>query len=108
MLPGVFHVTLVHNTGAAFGILKNEPKFLIGISVAAVLAIVFFLRRRSFSWALIIGGTFGNLYDRLQYGYVIDFLDFRVWPVFNLADASICIGVAWIVWSFFKNAAHSF
>lgn len=108
VIPGIFHLTLVQNTGAAFGILKNEPKFLTGVSIAAVLAILFFLRRRSFPWALVIGGALGNLYDRLRYGTVIDFLDFRVWPVFNLADAAICVGVAWIVWDFFKSAAHSF
>ena len=107
VVPGIFHLTPVQNTGAAFGILRGEPKFLAGVSVAAVTAIFFFLRRRSLSWALVIGGALGNLYDRLQYGYVIDFLDFRVWPVFNFADAAICVGAAWIVLDFFNHASHS-
>ncbi len=107
VIPGIFHFTLVQNTGAAFCIFKNEPKFLIAASLGAVLTMIFLLRHRSFAWALVIGGALGNLYDRLRYGHVIDFLDFRVWPVFNLADAAICVGVALILWDFFKHAAHS-
>ena len=56
------------------------------------------------AWALVAGGALGNLYDRLTLGYVVDYLDFRVWPVFNLADAFICIGVSWIL---FRYASHS-
>ncbi|MCX5681683.1 MAG: signal peptidase II, partial [Candidatus Omnitrophica bacterium] len=45
-----------------------------------------------FAFSLIIGGAFGNLIDRLQFGYVIDFIDFRIWPVFNIADSAITVG----------------
>ena len=107
VIPGIFHITVVHNTGAAFGILKGQPLLLMIISAAVVSAFLFILRHHSAAWALVIGGSLGNLADRLFFGYVIDFLDFRVWPVFNAADACICVGVACILWSFFKNARHS-
>ena len=107
VIPGVFHITMVHNSGAAFGILGGNTRFLILVSLGVIAGLLFFLRRPSLAWALVLGGAFGNLYDRLRFGYVIDFLDFRVWPVFNLADACICVGVGCIVWSFFKHAPHS-
>lgn len=53
------------------------------------------------AYALVIAGALGNLYDRLRYGYVVDFLDFRVWPVFNVADISISVGVGLIILSLF-------
>ncbi len=54
-------------------------------------------RSQLLSWALILGGAAGNLYDRIMFGYVIDYLDFRVWPVFNMADSAICVGVFWLI-----------
>ncbi len=54
-------------------------------------------RSQLLSWALILGGAVGNLYDRIMFGYVIDYLDFRVWPVFNMADSAICVGVFWLI-----------
>ena len=56
---------------------------------------------------LVIAGALGNLYDRLRFGYVIDFLDLRVWPVFNVADTSICIGVFLVLLSFFRKGETS-
>lgn len=99
VIPGIFHVTFVRNTGAAFGMMREHLPVLIVISVGFILFFIFFLLKKIFTpmlwaWALIIAGALGNLYDRLFYGYVVDFLDFRVWPVFNFADSAICIGVA--------------
>ena len=53
--------------------------------------------------ALFLGGTLGNLWDRVQTGLVIDFFDFRVWPVFNVADIAICVGVGLILWGMVEN-----
>jgi signal peptidase II len=53
---------------------------------------------------LVIGGALGNLVDRLRYGMVVDFLDFRVWPVFNLADSAIVAGAFLLAWEILKNA----
>lgn len=107
LINGVFHLTLVHNRGAAFGILKNQAPLFIFTSILAIVLIYFQLkkdRRKSlnlytFSLCLVLGGALGNLIDRFIFGYVIDFLDFRVWPVFNLADSVITTGAIILSWS---------
>ncbi len=96
------HFTLVYNTGIAFGLLKGRNEILLIIPafiIAAILIHLFISSRKGiapplyvFSFALIIGGAAGNLIDRFSYGYVIDFIDLRIWPVFNIADSCITIG----------------
>jgi signal peptidase II len=102
---GFFQIVHVHNTGAAFGIFKDYSMALtiVGfVGIVVILLLVFVLRSRwSFldsmlvtsAIGLVMGGTIGNLIDRLRMGYVTDFMDFKVWPVFNVADASVTIGV---------------
>jgi signal peptidase II len=100
LVKGVFHLTLVYNRGAAFGILKNQLTLFILTAVFAIVLIVNSLRANAeskvyrFALSLVLGGALGNLVDRLLLGCVVDFLDFRVWPVFNLADSAITIGAA--------------
>lgn len=94
-------LTYVVNTGAAFGILPQYSLFLVVIAFL-VIAIVLLYQRYlpagnrviMAALGLQMGGAIGNLIDRLRFGYVIDFVDIRVWPVFNLADFSISLGVA--------------
>ncbi len=92
----IFYLTLVKNTGAAFGTFKNQAAFFILVSIIAIIFIVVFLSKKKVNLylplALILGGAIGNLIDRLRFGYVVDFLDFKVWPVFNVADSCISIG----------------
>jgi len=102
---GFFQIVHVHNTGAAFGIFKDHSLTLtiVGfVGIVVILLLVFVLRSRwslldsmlvTSAIGLVMGGTIGNLIDRLRMGYVIDFMDFKVWPVFNVADASVTIGV---------------
>ncbi|MBI5144837.1 MAG: signal peptidase II [Candidatus Omnitrophica bacterium] len=98
LIKGIFHFTLVYNRGAAFGILKNKLPLFILASLLAIVLIYLNIKKQekfslySVSLALILGGALGNLIDRLFFGYVIDFLDFRIWPVFNLADSAITVG----------------
>ena len=99
VIKNIFHITLVHNTGAAFGIFKNQAAFFTVVSVLAVFFIIAYMRKsggtfalRDTGFAFILGGAFGNLADRARFGYVIDFLDFRIWPVFNVADSAITLG----------------
>ncbi len=104
VIPGVFHLTLVHNRGAAFGMLKNQWFIFIGVSLAAIGYILVVLRRQSSllqqaALSLVLAGAAGNLIDRVALGYVVDFLDFRVWPVFNAADSAICAGAGLLVWA---------
>lgn len=101
VIPGVFHLTLVLNSGSAFGMFKGRNYFFIITSVIVIALILFHVWRYKYkdmvliaALGLILGGAIGNLADRLYCGYVIDFLDFRVWPVFNIADSSITIGAA--------------
>ncbi|HHY70922.1 MAG TPA: signal peptidase II [Thermoanaerobacterales bacterium] len=100
VLKNIFHITYVQNTGAAFSILKGKTLFFTVVSFAAILLIVYILIKYPIKekvygivMAMILGGAVGNLIDRLRYGYVVDFLDFRIWPVFNIADCAIVIGV---------------
>jgi len=93
--------TYIVNTGAAFGLLPEYSLFLVLIAFAVIGIVLFYQRYLPGGSILIksalglqLGGAIGNLMDRLRYGYVIDFVDIRVWPVFNLADFSISLGVA--------------
>jgi len=100
VLENILHMTLVHNTGAAFGLMRGHPGIFTVISISAAVFINFLYIKaneklnavESAGLCLILSGTLGNLVDRLREGYVIDFIDFRVWPVFNLADTWITVG----------------
>ena len=104
MVQDVFHLTRVNNTGAAFGIMKGGVAVLAALTLFSAAVLAVYLRRHwsglpaagRLGWALVAGGALGNLHDRIFYGYVLDFLDFRVWPVFNVADAAVCIGVFFV------------
>lgn len=98
-LGKICYLTYVTNRGVAFGIFSGFSKFFPFLSFIVIIALaVLILRRRSdltsLAFSLVLGGAAGNLIDRLRFGFVIDFIDFRVWPVFNLADTAITIGVA--------------
>lgn len=101
IIKGIFYLTLTYNTGAAFGIFKDQTILFIIISSIAVIGIlvyIYFDKSTVYigklGFSFILGGAFGNLIDRLRFGYVIDFFDFKVWPVFNIADSAITIGAA--------------
>jgi len=100
-----FHLTFIRNAGSAFGIFLGGGWFYMISSIVAVILIFYYLRRISaghvwskVSLAMILGGALGNLADRLRIGAVTDFLDFGIgrlrWPVFNVADAAVTVGVA--------------
>ena len=109
VIPGLFDLTYLTNTGAAFGMLAGAKSvwrqvFFVGVAVAAIGVMVFSYRQfrrqgRIFVHAigLIAGGAVGNLIDRLRFGAVVDFLYFHIgthyWPAFNVADSAITIGV---------------
>ena len=110
VIPGFFNFTYVRNLGAAFGIFTDSPEtfrhiFFLSIPLVAVAIIVFFIYGLPESESVqvmalssIAGGAIGNYIDRIQHGYVIDFLDVHYkniynWPVFNIADSAIVVGV---------------
>ena len=99
-LGSIVSLTYVTNTGAAFGLFPQLGNLYVVVALVIVAALLIFYRRFAFShWlmqvslGLQLGGAAGNLIDRLRFGYVIDFVDFKVWPVFNVADSSIVVGV---------------
>lgn len=96
---GLLAFTYVTNTGAGFSILQNMNLLLIIISFAVIILLIYFHKHiPKFSMLLILSGITGNLIDRIFYGSVIDFINFKLWPIFNIADSLICIGVIyWII-----------
>ena len=110
IIEGIFHLTFILNPGAAFGILENNRWFFV-LTAVSVLTVLFYYRRAIMSEsrlvqlgiALFAGGALGNLIDRIRTGLVIDFFDLRIWPIFNVADIAICLGVGLILWSTIKT-----
>lgn len=110
IVPNVFHFTYILNRGAAFGLFINRQSFFLCVAVAVVLFIIIFLRRirqtsrlMQAGIGLLVGGALGNAYDRWTIQAVIDFIDFRIWPIFNVADIAICIGVALIIYYLWED-----
>ena len=112
VLPGYFNLTHLHNTGAAFSLLRDNNLFFILLSSAVFLVLIFL--RRHFTgrlmrsgWILLLAGIVGNVTDRLRLGHVTDFLDFQFgsyhWPAFNVADSCICIAAALFLLSGFTS-----
>jgi signal peptidase II len=103
VIPGFFNLVQVHNTGAAFGMMKDNNAFFIGLASVAIVAVAVMARRGCFldapsriGAALLASGIVGNLTDRFLHGYVVDFLDvilpwYGHWPAFNVADSCICV-----------------
>jgi signal peptidase II len=114
VIANIFHLTVVHNRGAAFGILKNQaPLFILTalFVIAVILYNIKYYKENRFifklSLGLILGGAVSNLIDRITLGYVFDFLDLRIWPVFNVADSAITIGAILLGWYFFQKEAKN-
>ena len=132
VIKDVLHITLIHNKGAAFGFFKGMlPLFILLSIVTVFLIILYHIRDKKDTrpkseisnglyanrfhqgyhylktgLLLILSGTIGNLIDRVRLGYVIDFIDLRVWPVFNIADMTITIGGAFLVWYIVKGTPY--
>ncbi|MCF7971752.1 MAG: signal peptidase II [Methylococcaceae bacterium] len=115
VFPG-FSITYAHNYGAAFSFLSDaggwQRWFFAALAAAISIGLVIYIKRLkpneillAVSLSLILGGALGNLIDRIIYGYVIDFLDVYYqtyhWPVFNIADSAITIGVAFMLYESF-------
>ncbi len=112
-----FNLVLAHNTGAAFSFLAGasgwQREFFIGITVIISAVLIWMLKSNptnkvlSIALALVIGGAFGNLYDRVLHGYVVDFVQWHVagyfWPAFNVADSAICLGAGLLIYDSFRK-----
>ncbi len=114
-----FNLVLAYNKGAAFSFLADaggwQRGFFIILTLAISSVLIWMLRNNrdnrllSIALALVIGGAFGNLYDRVAYGHVVDFIQWHVadyyWPAFNVADSSICIGAGLLIFDSFRKPA---
>ncbi len=116
ILPDIFHFTYVTNTGAAFSLFSNGGVYwLRWLSLLVSLGLMAmawfgprFNRWEQVGYGCILGGALGNGIDRFIAGYVIDFLDFRLiqFPIFNLADVSINIGIFCLIIATFRSTNH--
>ncbi len=119
VIDGFFNITYIRNPGAAFGFLANAAPlfrsgFLIVVSAAAIVMILYYIGRNrsegillTGALSLITGGAAGNLIDRVRFGNVVDFLDLYIssyhWPAFNVADSAISIGAVLLVVEMFRR-----
>jgi signal peptidase II len=115
LVPGFFQLTLTTNTGAAFGMMPAATPLLAVVALAAAIGIVtYILRQKSrlplamgFALALPLGGALGNFTDRAWRHFVVDFFDAYIgthhWPIFNVADSAICVGVGILVVTLLKS-----
>jgi signal peptidase II len=99
LIPGVLSLVVLRNQGIAFGLLGRLSPAVIVLLALTVLLVLFYNRGawpggfvEQFGFGLMAGGALGNITDRLRFGYVVDYLDVHVWPVFNVADATIVAG----------------
>lgn len=112
-LQNWFSITHVTNTGAAFGLFPNLGSVFVVVAVVVSVAIVVYHRYLPASQWLVkislglqLGGALGNLTDRLRIGHVTDFFDFKIWPVFNLADSAIVLGVAILAYYLLREESN--
>ena len=101
------YLTHTRNTGGAFSLLQARNHWFIVIAAVAMIALAYAYHRSarrdlwvSAALGLALGGAIGNLIDRVRYGYVVDFFDVKVWPVFNVADSAITFGILILAWTF--------
>ena len=106
VIKGIFHITYVLNPGAAFGMLPHQSWFFILAGAVMIAAFGYYyprLKRQSayfhYGCVALLAGAVGNLIDRIRSGLVVDFFDFRIWPVFNIADIAIVLGVASMIYA---------
>lgn len=114
VIKNVFHLTLIKNFGVGFG-LFNAPaaRWILVIVTLIIIGIILYYYRKIpdkylplISTSLILGGAIGNLIDRFLLGFVVDFLDFRIWPAFNVADSAITAGVIGLIIYFWQTKKH--
>jgi signal peptidase II len=126
LIKNILHISVVFNRGAAFGFFSGKTNLLICVGIIFILLFLVFIKREGkksiarqkesssgastgrspiflISCGLILGGALSNLYDRIFLGYVVDYIDIRIWPVFNLSDSCISIGVALLILNSFKR-----
>lgn len=118
VIPNFFYLTYVKNEGAAFSILEGKQTILIILAICILIYLFNYLKKEKLDnykviyYSLLISGIFGNLIDRIVYNSVIDFLDFKIfgydYPIFNLADTFIVVGVILIIIEIIRKDLYEF
>lgn len=109
IIEDIFHFTYLENRGGAWGIFQDINWIfiiLVPLFIAVICWYVFKMSKGKIEYiagSFVVGGAIGNYIDRVIRGYVVDFLDFRVWPIFNVADIAIVIGCIFMIISFFTS-----
>ena len=109
IIPNVFTFDLVHNYGAAYGILQNQRLFLLSVTTIVIFGGIFFSKTiiqskwSHYGLIFLLSGAIGNGIDRLFLGYVIDFINIKIFPVFNFADIFIDIAVGCFIMDIIVN-----
>ena len=105
VIQNLFHLTYIINRGAAFGMLTNQRWFFLAVAFVLIIVYGFYRKRVNngplslrVGTALLIAGAIGNGIDRYVLHGVVDFFDFRIWPIFNIADIGICVGVVCVIY----------
>ncbi|HTY13783.1 MAG TPA: signal peptidase II [Candidatus Omnitrophota bacterium] len=104
LVNGILNLTYVQNRGAAFGLFSGSRAFLIYAGIALIVLVLYLYFKTAttlpmkLGLGMVIGGSLGNIIDRILRHYVVDFIDFRVWPVFNVADTMLNIGVVLLIY----------
>ncbi|MFC1991624.1 signal peptidase II [Chloroflexota bacterium] len=113
---GLFRLTHINNTGAAFGLFQDQSFLLTIAAFTGIVLILLFVLTASryfpfldstpgkMALGLVLGGTIGNLIDRLRFGYITDFIDIGIWPIFNLADSAVTVGVILFAYFFLSSS----
>lgn len=112
VIPHVLYLTYVQNYHGAFGLFGAHPLLLTAAASAVLIGFYLWYRKEGaatvvhVAFALIFGGAVGNIVDRLRFGYVHDFVDLRFWPVFNVADSAITLGVVMLLAQMLARERH--
>ncbi len=105
---GFFAINYTQNTGVAFGFFQGANSWIIVISFIAI-ALLYWYRKEfnDLTLTLLFSGIIGNLIDRIFRGFVVDFIDFKIWPIFNFADIYLVLGVAIVMIISYQNSSKS-
>lgn len=104
IIQNIFHLTYIENTGVAFGLFSGHIPIFVIISLLVLIGLLWFVwkeggssRLLHFGVAMVVAGALGNIIDRISKSSVTDMFDFRIWPIFNVADIAVCVGFGLLV-----------
>lgn len=115
IIDSIFHLTYIENEGVAFGLFSGHTNIFVLVSILVLIGLLIFVWKESsqslllhYGAALVVSGALGNIIDRAMKASVTDMFDFRIWPIFNIADIAVCVGfVLLVLYLFFSSEDKS-